>query len=57
MYEPPIDIPESMQRYLRIWNEQDLSFVRRHLDRAKTLSNGSTASAANSRRHDLHRNA
>ena len=34
MYEPPSDIPEAMQHYLRMWNERDLSRVRGHLDRA-----------------------
>ena len=36
MYEPPSDLPESMQHYLRMWNERDLEKVRGHLDRAVT---------------------
>lgn len=38
MYEPPTDIPESMQHYLRMWNERDLGKVRAHLDRAVSES-------------------
>ncbi len=28
MYEPPSDLPETMQHYLRMWNELDLEKVR-----------------------------
>ena len=34
MHEPPADLPESMQHYLRMWNELDVEKVRGHLDRA-----------------------
>ena len=34
MYEPPADIPECMQHYLRMWNERDPEAIRAHLDRA-----------------------
>lgn len=33
MYQPPTDIPEAMQHYLRMWNELDPSQVRAQLDR------------------------
>ena len=36
MYEPPSDLPESLQHYLRMWNERDLGKVRGHLDQAVT---------------------
>lgn len=34
MYEPPSDLPETMQHYLRMWNELDLEKLRGHLNQA-----------------------
>lgn len=36
MYEPPADLPPSMQAYLRMWNERDPAAIRSHLDQAVT---------------------
>ena len=36
MYEPPVDLPPSMQSYLRMWNTRDLDHIRGHLDQAVT---------------------
>ena len=36
MYEPPSDLPEAMQHYLRMWNERDPERIRAHLERAVT---------------------
>ncbi|MGI9600870.1 MAG: nuclear transport factor 2 family protein [Acidimicrobiales bacterium] len=36
MYEPPDDLPASMQAYLRMWNTRDLDAIRGHLDEAIT---------------------
>lgn len=36
MYEPPSHLPESMQHYLRMWNERDPERIRGHLERAVT---------------------
>lgn len=33
VYEPPIDVPEVLRHYLRMWNEQDPDRIRSHLDR------------------------
>ena len=33
MYEPPTGIPESMQHYLRMWNERDPSNIDGHCRR------------------------
>ena len=31
-YEPPTELPEAMQHYLRMWNERDPELIRAHLD-------------------------
>ncbi len=36
MFEPPPDLPDAMQEYLRMWNERDLEAIRPRIDRSVT---------------------